>query len=84
MRCFVYKSQRRADTFVYLAARDDFEKIPAPLRGSLGALQFVVEFDFGPQRRLAQHDAAVVRNNLLNQGVHIQFPADLTLTHGAG
>ncbi|MET0815423.1 MAG: YcgL domain-containing protein, partial [Pseudoxanthomonas sp.] len=28
MQAYVYKSQRKNDTFVYLAARDDFERIP--------------------------------------------------------
>ena len=36
MQAFVYKSQRKTDTFVYLAARDEFEKIPEPLRAQLG------------------------------------------------
>ena len=32
MQAYVYKSQRKSDTFVYLAARDDFERIPESLR----------------------------------------------------
>ena len=32
MQAFVYKSQRRADTYVFLAARDDFALLPEPLR----------------------------------------------------
>ena len=38
MQAYVYKSQRKADTFVYLAARDDFERIPDSLRAPLGEL----------------------------------------------
>ena len=38
MHAYVYKSQRKADTFVYLAARDDFGRVPEPLRTQLGAL----------------------------------------------
>ena len=37
MQAYVYKSQRKADTYVYLAARDDFARLPEPLRAQLGA-----------------------------------------------
>ena len=41
MQAFVYKSLRKADTYVYLAARDDFTRLPEPLRTQLGDLSFV-------------------------------------------
>jgi hypothetical protein len=74
MHAYVYKSQRRADTFVYLAARDDFERIPAPVRETLGALAFVLEVALTPGRTLAREDAAVVRENLATRGFHLQLP----------
>lgn len=74
MQAFVYKSQRKADTYVYLAARDDFARLPEPLRQQLGALAFVLELALTPERRLAQEDPAVVRTNLATRGFHIQFP----------
>ena len=74
MHAFVYKSQRRADTYVYLAARDDFERLPEPLRTQLGALSFVLEVDITPDRKLAQEDPVQVRKNLATRGFHLQFP----------
>lgn len=74
MQAYVYKSQRKADTFVYLATRDDFTVLPEPLRTQLGALAFVLEVALTPERRLAREDAAVVRQNLAARGFHIQFP----------
>lgn len=74
MHAFVYKSQRKADTYVYLAARDDFTRLPEPLRLQLGALAFVMELALTPERKLAQEDPAVVRTNLATRGFHIQFP----------
>ena len=32
MHAFVYKSLRKADTYVYLAVRDDFARMPEALR----------------------------------------------------
>ena len=74
MQAYVYKSQRKAETYVYLAARDDFERVPGPLRAQLGELRFVLEVALTPERRLAQADPAVVRANLAGHGFHIQFP----------
>ena len=54
MHAYVYKSLKKADTYVYLAARDDFARLPEPVRGQLGALQFVLDVDLARQPDLAQ------------------------------
>ncbi|MFT4257665.1 MAG: YcgL domain-containing protein [Pseudoxanthomonas sp.] len=77
MHAFVYKSRRKADTFVYLVARDDFARLPAPLRTQVGELDFVLEVALTPERKLAREDVAVVRQNLAARGFHIQFPPRL-------
>lgn len=77
MQAYVYKSLRKADTFVYLAKRDDFSVVPEPLRTPLGELSFVLEVALTPDRTLAREDAAVVRENLAARGFHIQFPPPL-------
>ncbi|MFD0320594.1 MULTISPECIES: YcgL domain-containing protein [Lysobacter] len=74
MQAYVYKSLRKADTYVYLSARDDFERLPVPMREQLGALRFVLEVELTPQRKLARADAAQVRENLRLHGFHLQFP----------
>ena len=74
MQAFVYKSLEKADTYVYLAGRDDFARIPDPLRSQLGTLQFVLEVALAPGRKLAREDAAVVRENLVMRGFHLQLP----------
>ncbi len=79
MRCHVYKSLRRADTYLYLAARDDFAPLPDALREGLGGLQWVMELELAPGRRLAREDAEVVRANLARCGFHLQMPPLATL-----
>jgi uncharacterized protein YcgL (UPF0745 family) len=74
MRCFVFKSLRKADTYVYLAEREGAGRIPEPMRGALGELKFIMELDLVPGRRLAQEDPGVVRDNLASRGYHLQFP----------
>ena len=74
MQCYVYRSERKQDTYVYLRERDGFELLPPNIAASLGALNFVLEVALTPERRLAREDAAVVRANLAARGFHIQFP----------
>lgn len=74
MRAHVYKSLKRADTYVFLAARDDFSRLPEPLRTQLGNLQFVLDVDLVSGRKLAREDPVVVRENLALRGYHLQFP----------
>lgn len=74
MRCFVYKSLPKADTYLYLARRDDFACVPAAVRRGLGALGFVLELELTPERRLARTDPEILRRNLAAQGFHLQFP----------
>ncbi len=77
MHAYVYKSQRKADTYVYLAEREGFDRLPEPLRTQLGPLAFVLAVELTPQRKLAREDAAAVRANLVARGFHLQFPPSL-------
>ena len=74
MHAYVYKSLKKADTFVYLAARDDFTRLPEPLRTQLGPLQFVLDVALAPDRKLARENPALVRENLALRGFHLQLP----------
>jgi uncharacterized protein len=74
MQCFVYKSLRRADTFLYVGRRDDFEAVPAPLRERLGQLHFVLELELHPQRRLARVEAGSLIQALAERGFYLQLP----------
>ena len=74
MHAYVYKSLKKADTYVYLAARDDFARLPDAVRIPLGPLVFVLDVDVGPDRKLAREHPGVVRENLATRGFHLQLP----------
>ncbi len=74
MQAYVYKSRRNADTYVFLAAREGFERMPDAVRARLGDLDFILELTLDAGRRLAQSDPERVRANLLAHGFHVQFP----------
>lgn len=77
MHAYVYKSQRKADTYVYLAERDAFDVLPDPVRAQLGELTFVLDVALTPERKLAREDVATVREKLRTQKFHLQMPPRL-------
>lgn len=74
MRCLVYRSTRRADTYVYLPREDAIEDLPEPLRMQLGRLEFALEFDLTPERSLARSDARAVLAQIEACGYYLQLP----------
>ena len=74
MQCYVYKSKRKINTYVYLCVRDDFSKLPPSIVQHLGQLELVLEFDLHAERKLAKENAALLLSNLETQGFHIQLP----------
>lgn len=74
MHAYVYKSQRKTDTYVYLAARDAFDVLPDAMRVQLGTLTFVLDVALTPGRRLARENPEQVRAHLRANGFHLQMP----------
>lgn len=74
--CYVYASRRKPDTYLWLARRDGFEVLPAPLREMLGELRFALEVRLDAARRLPREDAAQVLAHLHGQGWHLQLPPE--------
>ncbi|HEY4293874.1 YcgL domain-containing protein [Luteibacter sp.] len=80
MHCFVYASQRKPDTYVWLARREGFDLLPEPLALLLGELRFVLQVELTPQRKLPHDDTDRVLGNLASQGWHMQTPPNETLS----
>lgn len=76
MRCYVYRSSRKQDTYVYLPKQDDFSDIPEVLMRVFGEPEYALEFDLTPDRKLAQEDPKEVLANIDERGFHLQMPAE--------
>ena len=74
MKCYVYKSLSKADTYIFLDQRDAFNKIPNQLLELFGKPKFVLEFDLTKDRKLALADAKQVLANVEEQGYYLQIP----------
>jgi uncharacterized protein len=79
MHCFVYASQRKANTYLWLAQKDHFQAIPESLAVLLGDLRFVLDVELHAGRRLPHEDVEVVLEHLRAQGWHVQLPPQETL-----
>jgi uncharacterized protein YcgL (UPF0745 family) len=74
MQCYVYRSRRKVDTYLYIAKRDDFEAVPEVVMNVFGPAEFALEFDLTPERKLSQETTEEVINNLTSRGFHLQLP----------
>ena len=76
MLCHIYRSSLKLDTYLYLAVRDDFSKIPDELLRVFGEPEYSFSFKLDAERKLAKEDAAEVLDNLKQRGYHLQLQAD--------
>lgn len=75
MKCFVYKSSKKADSYIYINQKDNFDNIPKQLLRIFGTPQFTLEFELTEDRKLSQAEAKQVMQNLSTQGYYLQMPS---------
>lgn len=74
MLCFIYKSLKKEELYLYVDKKDDFSALPENLFNSFGPLQFVMELQLSAQRKLAREDVGKVIASLENKGFYVQMP----------
>jgi uncharacterized protein YcgL (UPF0745 family) len=72
--CWIYKDRRRGETYLYLAERDGFDVAPRALLDAMGDLEFVMELDLHPDRKLARARTGEVLRALTDKGYYLQLP----------
>ena len=70
----VYKSSKRANTYLYIEKRDDFSKIPDPLMDTFGTPLYVMMFDLSKREKLGIADIKLVQSELTEKGFYLQLP----------
>lgn len=74
MLCFIYKSLKKENLYLYVDKKDDFSKVPEALFNSLGKMEFVMDLELTPERKLAKEDAEKVIESLAAKGFFVQLP----------
>jgi len=77
MQCFIYKSLKKGELYLYLDKKDDFSAVPEALFSSFGRLEFVMELQLTPERKLARENPEKVMNSLQSKGFFVQLPPTL-------
>ena len=75
--CSVYRSDRRAETYLFLAQGRAFEDLPAELLQAFGVPAFVMQLKLDEDRRLARVEARQVLEHLETQGFYLQLPPEI-------
>jgi len=60
--------------YLYLLKKDDFSAIPETLLNSFGGIEFVMELEITPERKLAREDVTKVLLSLDEKGFFVQMP----------
>lgn len=74
MPCYVYKSLKKTLLYLYISQKDDFSRVPTELLQTFGTLEFVLELELTPERKLAKEDSQKVLASLQEQGFFVQLP----------
>lgn len=74
MYCYIYRSEKKPDTYLYLPTTWDEADLPDDLNSLFTPATLAMELELDPSRSLVREDIAQVLDNLLNQGYHVQLP----------
>ncbi len=75
--CWIYKSSKKDEMYLYLAREDDFEAVPELLMARFGKPSLVMELELDEQRQLARADVTRVMSQLSVEGYYLQMPPKL-------
>jgi len=74
MLCAIYKSAKKAQTYLFVNKRDDFASVPEGLMTTFGAPILVTLVNLATKDKLAMADINKVKENLTNKGYYLQLP----------
>ncbi|MBT8047970.1 MAG: YcgL domain-containing protein [Xanthomonadales bacterium] len=77
MLCTIYRSEKRSETYLYLAQNLDFQDLPDDLRDHFGEPVLVMRLKLARARKLARADVDKVMSCLEDQGFYLQLPPQL-------
>jgi hypothetical protein len=75
--CKVYRSDKKAETYLYLADGVEFNDLPTELQERFGEPAFVLHLELSADHRLARVDVMKVLESLAEHGFYLQLPPKL-------
>ncbi|WP_077284835.1 YcgL domain-containing protein [Cognaticolwellia aestuarii] len=86
MLCSVYKSAKKAQTYLFINKRDDFSEVPEALMKMFGKPEMVTVLNLATKDKLGFADLTKVKESLAEQGYYLQITPkeeDLLKSHVA-
>jgi uncharacterized protein YcgL (UPF0745 family) len=86
MLCAIYKSPKKAQTYLFVKTRDDFSTVPSALMTTFGTPILVTLINLATKTKLGMADLEKVKTNLTEDGFYLQLPPpeeDLLKEHKA-
>ncbi|MGS0680076.1 YcgL domain-containing protein [Shewanella sp. 125m-7] len=74
MICAVYKSRIKAESYLFVERRNDFERVPEALMAMFGEPQLVMMLPIQKRDHLGFADIKKVRSELKEKGFYLQLP----------
>ncbi|WP_113906465.1 YcgL domain-containing protein [Aliidiomarina celeris] len=74
MLCVVFKSTRKADTYLYMPVDGDFEALPEGLQHLFSARQEAMRILVKADRKFARFSGAQLLEQLNEEGYYLQLP----------
>ena len=74
MLCVIYKSPKKAFTYLFVKSRNDFSEVPEALMQTFGTPTLVTVVNLGTKEKLAMADLEKVKKNLIEKGFYLQLP----------
>lgn len=84
MQCFIYKSLKKDELYLYVLREDDFSQVPEALLNSLGKLVYVMALELDATRKLAREDVGKVMDSLHHKGFFVQMPPSFSVPANFG
>ena len=72
--CQVFRSPRRAGTYLFVDRSEGISRVPEELCESFGEPELVITIKLSANRKLGQADAAAVLAAIRGQGFYLQLP----------
>ncbi len=77
MHCQVFRSQKKDETYLFLAADQPFEELPEDLLATFGEPVFVMALKLSSKSKLARVETQSVLESLRERGFFLQLPPKL-------
>lgn len=74
MICAVYKSRCKADSYLFVEKRNEFERVPEPLMEMFGTPTLVMMLPLSKRDHLGFADINKVKTELVKNGYYLQLP----------